>query len=536
MSLTATQMKAKKKVESAGQVFLPPSQYKAMMAGKAKPKYSKSAVKTNPQQVASYTARKAYKRDFKEISPDTDLLVDQMLNPDGCNEITRWPNTYGLSAVYKCNTIINPNFGADNICCVVVNPTIRDAIMYTSGTVVTQYLVPWGSSNAVNPYSEQNFSLTNNLDDVYWSSPIIFAAKHAVLPVPNSQNNALLYPIQFDSATGGIGTDPISMSFRFPEAIAAQVGITVQLYDTTYEPLFATPITGVIGSVGSPDGMGLDIDLLDQDASILGEVRYISILIEGQNQPYYGPGYLFFYSTATTVDAQPRIQIPNVGQHVVIQDIKDADTIDQSADQAFMLSQSVLITSNMSDLQNGGVIAIARIPGSAVVGGGDAQVDSNSWYDWISSLSHNQYDGPVKKGAYSWYLPDDETGFFYRPISAAQEKSLPYIVSSFTNIPTTDGTTPTAANLSMRIKVTSIVQFTTTSSVYDCRPSCRISENDFMHHILSLIQASYSNDGHKGGLKSALKSVGGQVVKLLKNPKTYTTVADIIGGLGKALV
>jgi len=53
----------------------------------------------------------------------------------------------------------------------------------------------------------------------------------------------------------------------------------------------------------------------------------------------------------------------------------------------------------------------------------------------------------------------------------------------------------------------------------------------FMHHILSLVVAAYSNDGHKEGLKKMLKKVGGQVVKLLKNPKTYATVAELLGGL-----
>jgi len=178
----------------------------------------------------------------------------------------------------------------------------------------------------------------------------------------------------------------------------------------------------------------------------------------------------------------------------------------------------------MSDLNNGGVLAIARVPGASVIGAGDDEVDFNTWYDWIASLPYNSHDGAVKKGGYAWYLPEDETGFFYRPLDTYFGKELPYMVSEFTASDTTEAAI-------VRIKVVTIVQFTTTSSVYDCRPSCFVSEMAFMHHILSLVVAAYSNDGHKEGLKKMLKKVGGHVVKLLKNPKTYATVAELLGGL-----
>ena len=516
--LTAKQEAKKAKVEAAGQVFLPPSQYRQMMMDKAKPKYSKSAVKANPNQIAAYSARKAYKRDFKEISPDTDMLIDQTLNPEDVNETTRWPNTYGLSAVYKSKTILNAKFSDDNRCCVAVNPSVRDSIFTTSGMATTQTLVPYGTNTQVNPFSIQSVVLQNVNTVVPWSSPIILQNRQAIIPFPNAQTGQLLYPAGFTFPAGA--TANVTMSLRFPNAIGDQARVTILTYDSSFQ-LVRTTSTAAIGVQGNPAGIGTDLGFVTPtDAA----VSYFAVQILGSNIPYYGDIYMFIRDEETTVANRASMNIPNHAQHVSIYDIRDADTIVDSADQAFILAQSLLITAQMSDLNNGGVLAIARVPAGSVVGEGDDEVDFNSWYEWIASLPYNSYDGAVKDGGYSWYLPEDETGFFYRPLDTYFSKELPFLVSEFTSSDITEGSI-------VRIKVATIVQFTTTSSVYDCRPSCYVSEMAFMHHILSLIAASYPNGTHKEQLKRALKKVGGQVIKLLKNPKTYATVAELVGAL-----
>jgi len=523
MSLTEKQMIAKQKAEAAGQVFVPPSQYKAMMMDKPKPKYSKKAVKVNPQQVAAYSARKAYKSDFKEISPDTDMLIDQVLNPEDVNETTRWPNTYGLSATYKCKTIINAKFSSDNRCCVAVNPTVRDAIFTTNGSETNITLAPYNTTSSPNPYSFQDFVLQTSNAQVPWSAPIILTNRQAILPFPNAQTGQLLYPAGFSFPAGA--TENVVMSFRFPAAIGDQAGISIFTYDSNFQ-LIRTASASIIGLQGNPAGIGTDIGFVEPGDD---PVSYFAIQVYGRSLPYYGPVYAFMRNEEPTLAERAILEVPNHAQHVNIFDIRDADTIADSATQAFVLAQSLLITAEMSDLNNGGVLAIARVPGATVVGEGDDEVDFNTWYDWIASLPYNSYDGAVKKGGYAWYLPEDETGFFYRPLDTYFSKELPFMVSEFTASDTTEAAI-------VRIKVCTIVQFTTTSSVYDCRPSCYVSEMAFMHHILSLVQAAYSNDGHKGGLKANLKKVGDQVIKLLKNPKTYTTVAQIVKGLGAALI
>lgn len=515
MMLTEAQEKKKAKVEALGQVFLPPSQYREMMKNSAKPKYSKSAVKVNPHQVASYSARKAYKKDFKEISPDTDQLIDQILNPEDCNETIRWPNTYGLSATYKSKNILNARFSDDNRCCVIVNPRLKDSIYTTSGVATSMTLGPY--STASNPYSVQEIQLLSTTARVNHSAPIILPGREALYAVPNAQLGKLLYQINFTAV--GAGSGAIRLSVRFPNALSDQAIVRVYCYDSSMNQIATS--NSSIGAVVSPTGLGVDLNIVP--FANFAATRYISWQYEGNTLPYIGPVYAFLNNN-DTVGNRPTWIVPNSAQHTNIFDVRDADTIVSSADQAFVLAQSLLITAEMSDLNNGGVLAIARVPGSAVVGENDDSSDFNTWYDWIASLPYNAYDGAVKNGGYSWYLPEDETGFFYRALDTYVQKPLPYLVSEFTASDVTEASV-------VRIKVCTIVQFTTTASIYECRPSCHVSEMDFMHQILSLIQASYSNDGHKEGLKRILKKVGGQVVKLLKNPKTYATVAELLGGL-----
>jgi len=444
--LTAAQLAKKAKVEAAGQVFLPPSQYKAMMGNKTKPTYSKKAVKVNPHQVASYSARKAYKKDFKEISPDTDLLIDQVLNPEDVNETIRWPNTYGLSATYKCKTILNAKFSTDNRCCVAVNPTVRDSIFTTAGTAGQQQLNRYDSNGAANPFSIQDIILASNKSVVQWSAPIILENRQALLPFPNAQTAQLLYPIGFEYASTS-NVNNIALNFRFPNALSDQAAVRILYYSTTFTQIYDSGFVNITNQ-GSPAGMG--ITNLGITNALAPQIAYLAIQVQGTQLPYTGPVYAYYTYDPTSTPVLGYLNYPNHAQHVNIFDIRDADTLVDSATQAFVLSQSLLITAEMSDLNNGGVLAIARVPGASVIGAGDDEVDFNTWYDWIASLPYNSHDGAVKKGGYAWYLPEDETGFFYRPLDTYFGKELPYMVSEFTASDTTEAAI-------VRIKVVTIV-------------------------------------------------------------------------------
>lgn len=493
---------------------------------KSKPakKYTKKAVKVNPQQVAAYSARKTYKDVYEKLEPEVGDFIDEILNPEDATSIVRWPNTYGLSSVYKCKTVLNAKFASDGRSMVAVAPTINDSIFATWGASSTVPLTQFNTTTSDNPYSFQQVVLDENNEQVAWNAPFIFSNGQAIVPFPRASQQRLMYPASF-SFSGVVSPNllEIYMRFIFPNAVAHQAAVRVSLYGNTFGLISSNqlPITWNAGV--SPPFMGCNFTLGDN--TTLTGVSYISVELIGTVLPYRGPVYSSF-GRGSLASATANIVLPNHAQHVGIYDIKDAGTISDSASQAFVLGQSMLLTAEMSDINNGGQLAIARVPAGSPIGMDSTQnlgsINTNNWYEWLASLSNNNYDGAVKDGGYSWYLGEDETAYFYRPMDNYFSKELPYLASEFTVIPSL------AEAAVVRIKISTIVQFTTTASLYDQRPSCYMRDLELCHHMLSLIPASYSNDGHKEGLKKALKLVGGKVKNVLRNPKTYQDLAKFI--------
>lgn len=495
-------------------------------------KYTKGAVKTNPQQVASYTARKRYPGYIKELSPVADALVDQTLNPEDVNQIERWPCSYGLSSVYKCKTVFSAKFAADGRSSVSVSPTIKDSIFLTWGDETTITLGEFGTSSQSAPYSFQRVVLDSLDAQVEYGAPIVATNGQALLPFPFAPVSRLLYPISFGLSAGTATTTEVVMYMSFPNAIANQCLVNLRTYDANFNEIYVLPAS--VSQLTNPDIMGVRFSLgSNSNISQLQSIAYISITMYGRQLPYRGPVYVWFNNESDGNGASSLL-MPNHAQHVGIYDIKDADSIKESASQAFVLSQSLLLTAEMSDINNGGMVAIARVPGNNPIGmdgiNNGASIAANNWYEWLSSMPNNNYDGPIKDGAYGFYLAEDEQGYFYRPIDNFFSTNLPYIAAEFTT------TADLVDSAIVRIKISTIVQFTTTSSIYDQRPSNYLSDLSMAHHILSLVPACYSNDGHKEGLKKFLKQAGSRVKLMLRDPKTYHTAAKILATLAPLIL
>lgn len=491
--------------------------------------YKKAAVRSQPQQIAAYTAKKQYTSIFEDLTTDADALVDQVLNPEDVNDICRWPNTMGLSSVYKCKTVFNAKFDPSGRSCVSVSPTIKNSILATAGEESEYRIWPFNDPPSQAPYSFQNLVLDESQQTIQHSAPIIFGGSKALLPVPNAGLKKLVYPIAW--RFGSTLSQKIYLRLRFPNALTNQAGVRVTAYNSTFQVIFGMSHFVEYKS-GDASGYGCDFELANTDTTPGENVSYLSIEIVGQSLPYRGPVFSWF----NTEEASPPtfIILPNHAQHVGIYDIKDAAQIQNSTNQSFVLSQSLLLTSEMSDINNGGMLAIGRVPGNSPIGMdstySNESIASNNWYEWVSSLANNNYDGPVKDGGYAFYLPEDEQGYFYRSTDNFFSAPLPYLVSEFT---VNAGLEDAAI---VRIKISTIVQFTTTASIYDQRPSCHVPDIALVHHILSLVNAAYSNDGHKEGLKRALKAMGHKVKKMLRDPKTYATAAKLLAGLGTLVI
>lgn len=501
--LTAYQLKAKARVEANGGTFVPPGQYR---------KVKKSAVKAAPHMVAQYTAKKQYKETYKRISPETEEIIDQILDPEAAaNNSVRWPNTYGNSAIYSVKNVINARFASDNRCAVSVHPRLRNSIFTTAGGTYGGTLQKL-TTDGHKPYFAQAMSVQAP-QFVNMSSPIYYGGGHATLPVPNEGVERLCYPCGFSENVGT--NEGIIMNMNFPNAKDGQIYLIFDKYNASF---------GLISSsTYETDGSGnLSVQIFNAGVGDTAP-SFFSIRITTSSAPWSGlcNGVIASQSVGAVLST---FTLPDHAQHMVIYDIKDADTIIENGERYMVLAQSLLCTSQMSDINNGGAIAIARVPGGTVVGEGSSTQDSSSWYEWISSLSTNNYDGATKNGAYGFYLPDDERGFFYRDVGSFFTEELPYLTSEFTVADVSESSI-------VRIKVCTTVQFTTNSSTFQLAPSGVCYEVNEIHHLLSLVSACYENDTHRDALRKKMQVIGGRVKKIVKNPRNWEKGAAMLASL-----
>jgi len=435
------------------------------------------------------------------IHPCSQTLVDQIINPEAVNNPERWPNSYGLSALYKCKNVINARYSDDNRSCIAVYPRLSNAIFTTLGESNTLVINAQGTGQ--NPYAQLPVSL-DVATTLQCAMPIYLADNEAVLAFPNTNTQQMLYPLACTAAQSN-NTRVIQVNGTNAYGFG-QFSIQIQRYDSAFT-LLSQATTGC-----STTGV-VSITLFPTSAF---DTAYIGIKVITTLLPYEGELAFSIHDSAAA-----SITVPNHAQHVQVINLKDAETIVRSSERFTLLAQSLLVTAQMSTTKDGGQIAIARLPGSSAVGEQYLPQVCDDWYEFLASLPKNNYDGPTKKGAYSFYLPEDDRGFFYRQTNSLKFAGLPFIACEHSAADISEGTI-------VRYKVVSIVQFTTNSSVYDSAPSEFIGEDEArIRHALSLISASYDNGSHVDKLKDALGKASSAVMKVLRNPKTYTTAAKL---------
>lgn len=462
---------------------------------------------------AAYSETSSFKKAYKKIDPEAQQLVDMVLDPDAVDSATRWPNTYGLSSTYKAINTINAAFDINRQSVVYVHPRLSNSIFSTAGSSYIQLLVPSGTSAGNFVY--QDIALNeDSVRSAFLTAPWYFNGNHAALPIPvNAPVGTVnfLYPISWNSADA----TPVAQ-FLFTNIGLGDVGqlqMVARWYDTTFTQLNTTSVPVQANGVAS-------IQLNPVLAT--NATAYISFEVFGAAHPYFGR----VLGQLREVGAGPfmAVTLPNIYSHCTVANLNGANLISGSSEEYIILAQSLLCTHVGSTLQDGGVIATARVPGDTAVGekseaGSDSAAGGNPHYNWIASLANNRYEGKVKNGSYSFYLGDDETAYFYRPVQDEVD-NLPYLISAFS-------TTDTAATV-VRIKIISHIQFKSNSNVYAQLPSPYMKDVNLLPHLLSIVCSSYSNEDHKKSLKDTLKSIGKTVGKALINPKTWMTVAEVL--------
>jgi len=452
-----------------------------------------------------------FRKTYKDVSPDAQMLVDQIIDPEQQMSATRVP-TYGVSSLYTSHNIIQSAYDATGVSCVTVYPSLQDAIFVTAGNTFTQTLSALGGVN--NPYADQPISVRgDSAQTAVVSQPFFFNNKHVALPKPSTIAGAMLYPMQH---AGLPATSPLLAVFQLSNIhSAANLEAVVSFWSAT--ETFATSVNTLFNASGSAS-----IQLYSNVAQI--NARWLSFEIRqaagGGNIPFEG------FCSVQLVDPtglDPGITLTNVSQHCVSHSLNGGAEIARSAESYFVSAQSLLLTYEGSDLNSGGRMAIARVPQNTVVGqpgGNSGAPQFDTWYDWLSSLARNSYNGRVKTGGYCFYLGQDDRAYFYRPVEEVYPPELPYMAAEWSS----EVATPQA----VRIMVTTIVQFTTNSNIYDQSPSPYIGEDwNKLLHILSNINSSYDNPDHRKKLASNLDKAKKGTKKLLSDPQTWKTAAEI---------
>lgn len=376
-----------------------------------KPKfYSKKTLVANPGRVAAYVARKDYKSTMKEISPDAVSIIDQVLDPEDCQDLCRWPNTYGLSAVYKCKNIINASFSASsssyvngiNRCCVAVYPRLNNAIFTTYGAL-TQYRcyapaqLNTGFTNQ-NVFCVQHVSI-NTGDSVSVTSPLfapIDLSGDAVLPVPVPQLSSMAYPVSWNLFTTGTAGNAFIGSFSGNSGVAG-FDVVCNLYDFNYILVGTTLINFSQWNASTLTATNFGYNSFTAGGSS-STIAWMTMNVVAGSAPVNGVLQLSFGVMPSYAGGNSFIQFPNHPQHCASTSLKDATNIINTSDAAFVSSQSLLITFEGSSLNNGGQLAIARLPSADIPGEGVSIDQYSTWYSYLASLPYNNYDGPVKDG------------------------------------------------------------------------------------------------------------------------------------------
>lgn len=342
----------------------------------------------------------AYQGTYKQMHPFVQQMVDQIIDPASVTIEERIPQ-YGVSATYKATNIFQCRYDTTGRSSMIVSPLLRNSIYLTAGDTFEQALYYPETGQA--PFTRINISLEAN-SSVEVATPFFFNNGHVALASPSAQTSNLLYPIGLASADFPVTTtDYKLMGQCFPYLSDGLLSCTVQSYDANKDPVNSASF----GNFDQNGHMEAAIWLPTDTA----EARFCNIVISTNNAPFEGEVVLClavhkYSGSGPAPPAPPTISahLSDRCNHMIHYDINGSDQILDGAQKFTVISQSALLTYLGSDLNNGGQLAIGRMPAGTVIGSnaGDETVDN--WYSYIANLSKNTYNGPVKDGGYTFYL------------------------------------------------------------------------------------------------------------------------------------
>lgn len=485
-------------------------------------------------------------------------LIYQTLDPEeNSKQIVRWPNIIGGSSVLASKTVFQAEVATDGKTSVMVHPYMTNAITATTAALQELPITGLNSATSPKPYVQQEIK-TTNAEDWYFTNPMQFSPGVISYPVnrgetaTNSQSTEVIYwfLMHFDAET----SDQISLA---PEAAA--------LVNLQYALVSATDYRGGECRVTTYNRAGAEIQEIT-DITLVGgnnvpfltcgdvvNNEYKTILdwnpnnandiIIGISVALTNPRGIFGIGSFFLAGVTDNANLPNLNAGECnwvctlthnthkMRDLTDADVLFQQAGQYAVIAQSLLMTCTNSSENNQGNIASCRMPGGKRLGGGSTNL-APDWYGYISSLAYNAYEGPVRNGTYTWYLGKDQNSYDYTTVDGIpfEKQDENYMAGIATG----------NLDLSMRIKVFTLIVFTSSNSLYEQQVSPYIPELPLILQMLGLCNSSFENGTHARQLKDQLKKysavVLNQTKRILKDPNTYKTAAKYIVKYGPTAI
>jgi hypothetical protein len=180
---------------------------------------------------------------------------------------------------------------------------------------------------------------------------------------------------------------------------------------------------------------------------------------------------------------------------------------------------SALVTWMGSTLENGGNIAVARLP----AGRSFLSAPSGDYYGYLSQLPIYAGDYPLKEGAYSWWCPDSEQEYFFQPYSTYRCDDLAEVQTLAFSMRRDE------VNQTVRLRIDTVFEALTRSVQYVSEVGPTSPEFPRMLAVAKTLPAVSINEEHVG----FFKRIFGKAKNWLKQPANWQ---KILGGAMKLLV
>jgi len=201
------------------------------------------------------------------------------------------------------------------------------------------------------------------------------------------------------------------------------------------------------------------------------------------------------------------------------------------------VAMSVLTTSMVPDLVNGGIIAAALIPGGADKKNYTANNNtlSGGQFQYFSTLAKcpSAFNTKINKGTYTRWEPEDNSDWEFKEPSIAMLHDYPSIVVS--GVFTPDNPQNQLYQL-QRVKIVTVYEFTTMSTMFELKAACcpdQHLENVLM--VLKNFAYSMENEEHQSFIRRAyaaiLEAARSGFDFYSKNSNSINSIVGLLGSM-----